>query len=281
MVLRPLHPGTTTVLIVEDDPNDALLEAKALERFGIKKIHSVDTAERALEVLSKEPRDIVLIDYNLPGMDGLSLLERIRELQPGTRSVVVTGVRDQHLVVSAMRAGAADFLCKDDLLTSGIIRSLQVLLRARDAEKEERRAAPEGGHQLETAITGVEWLLESLSGDANFSDRLTGVRYNDDFWATALDVLLRHIDEAFRAYPDTAEAAEDQLIRMLIARGSAPVEVLVLYGAALRSLLAAGVTPSMNPDVCLMRLLARLLEQYQTKLSLEALASATGTLAEP
>jgi CheY-like chemotaxis protein len=276
-----LHPGTTSVLIVEDDPNDARLEARALERFGIKKIHSVETAERALEVLSKEPSDIVLIDYHLPGMDGLSLLERIRELHPDTRLVVVTGVRDEHLVVAAMKAGATDFLCKDDLLTSGIIRSLQALLRSRDAEKEERRIAPEHGHQLETAITGVEWLLESFSGDADFSGRLTGVRYNDDFWTTALDVLLRYIDEAFRVYPDTAEAAEDQLIRMLMVRGSAPFEVMVLYGAALRSLLAAGVTPSMNPHVCLMRLLARLMEQYQTKLSLEALASATAPSTEP
>ncbi|MEX1255031.1 MAG: response regulator [Dehalococcoidia bacterium] len=272
MVLRPLHPGATTVLIVEDDPNDTLLEARALERFGIKQIHAVETAEQALDVLAKEPRDIVLVDYNLPGMDGLTLLERIRELQPNTRLVVVTGVRDEHLVVSAMKAGAVDFLCKDDLLTSGIIRSLQALLRARDAEKEERLAAPESSHVLESAITNLDWLLESFSGDATFSGRLTGGRYNDDLWTGALEALLRYVDEAFRVYPDTPRAAENQLIRMLVGRGSAPLEVLVLYGAALRSLLAAGVTPPMSPGVCLIRLLARLMEQYQTELSLEAVA---------
>jgi hypothetical protein len=205
-------------------------------------------------------------------MHGLSLLEKIREVQPDTRLVVVTGVRDEHLVVSAMKAGAADFLCKDDLLTSGIIRSLQALLRARDAEKYERRTPAENGHQVEEAMTGVEWLLESFAADSTFSGQAATPPADDELWTTALEALLRYMEDSFRAYPDTATVTEGQVIRMLMARGSAPAEVLLLYGAALRSMLAAEVTPPMDPNVCLLRIMARLLAQYQTKVSLETVA---------
>jgi ActR/RegA family two-component response regulator len=272
MALRPLHPGSTTVLIVEDDPNDTLLEAKALERFGIKQIYAVETAEHALEVLAKESCDIVLIDYNLPGMHGLNLVERVRELQPETRLIVVTGVRDERLAVSAIKAGAVDFLCKDDLLTSGIIRSLQAQLRERDAEKDERRYASPDAHPLESAVAGAEWLLDSLSSSGPHAGSAPHGHFREEILANAMDAFLRYLKEAFRAYPETAVVPEDQLIRMLMARGSAPVEVVALYRAALRSLVAERAAPPINPDICLIRLLARLTEQYQTKLSFEAVA---------
>ncbi|MDZ4278185.1 MAG: response regulator, partial [Dehalococcoidia bacterium] len=112
-MIAPLHPKDSSVLVVEDSPEDAFIVGKALERFGIRKVYAADNAEDGLKSIAKRAVDIALIDYNLPGMNGLRLLERIREARPETRVIIVTGVRDEHIAVAAMKAGAADYVTKD------------------------------------------------------------------------------------------------------------------------------------------------------------------------
>src|SRR3990172_13352758 len=128
-MLGPLSPKHSSVLVVEDNPDDALLATKALQTFGIKTIYHAETAEDALSFLNKHSCDVVLIDYNLPGINGLRLLEHVREAWPQTPVILVTGARDEQVAVSALKLGAADYLSKDDLLTSSIIRTLQAVLR--------------------------------------------------------------------------------------------------------------------------------------------------------
>jgi DNA-binding NtrC family response regulator len=99
------------VLVVDDDPaiRDSL--RRVLERVG----HSVTEAEsgdRALELLEDRRVDAVLLDLNLPGIDGLDTLARIQEIAPDTGVIVVTG---EATIANAMKAGqrgAYDFIEK-------------------------------------------------------------------------------------------------------------------------------------------------------------------------
>jgi two-component system cell cycle response regulator DivK len=103
----------TTVLYVEDDDDNAFMLTRRLERRGIH-IRHVENGEKALiDAVWKIP-DAVLLDINLPGMDGLSVLERLRG-NPLTRSVPVI-VLSAHVmeddIKRALEAGADAFVAK-------------------------------------------------------------------------------------------------------------------------------------------------------------------------
>jgi CheY-like chemotaxis protein len=299
-MVKPLHPKDLTALIVEDNRNDATITARALNTFGIKTCRTVDTAEDALAFLAHHTCDVALIDYMLPGMNGLQLLERTRELYPDILAILVTGVRDEDVAVSAMKLGAADYVAKDDLLTGHLVRSLQSALRERMASREEERRAVilSGADRIQVASEEARWLVDLaceashdltarrfrekwsdvLASDSPPRDRVSSgsvaLDYGEEQWPDVLDAFLQYMGESFRVFPAPASQEEDLLVGRFVARGSSPREVMMVYRAALRSLLSeparTEVEPPLNPTVLLARILARLVEEYQGQLSLGA-----------
>lgn len=99
------------VLIVEDDP--AL--GKALEDTLVLAGHRPEltqSGERALEILDKKTKHLVLTDVNMPGMDGFQLLDEIQEKHPHTPVVMMTAYGTIEKAVNALHQGAVDYLVK-------------------------------------------------------------------------------------------------------------------------------------------------------------------------
>jgi CheY-like chemotaxis protein len=274
-MIQALNPKDSAVLVVEDNPDDGVLVARSLETFGIRKVFAVETAEEALNLLRRHTCDVALVDYNLPGMNGLRLLERIRESWPDVRVVLVTGARDEHIAVSAMKAGAADYVTKDDLLTSSIIRTLQSTLRQQIASTEEHRrlALTAGAVDIDAALEETDWLLQpfhdATSHHARGPDH-DAPGYGDESLTGLFEAFDRYLRETFRLFPRSAEQEEDGLVRMFLERGSSPDEVIAFYRAALRSLLLENERPPVNAALCIARLFALMVEQYQFRLSVQA-----------
>ena len=294
-------PKESAVLIVEDNPDDAVLEARALERFGIKHIFHAETAEDALTFASQQRCDAALIDYQLPGMDGLRFVERLSELSPDTRIIFVTGIRDEHVAVQAMKLGASDYIPKDELLTSGIVRSLQTALRKGDAAREEKheQLLGSGAGELDGAREEIDWVLESL-GEARLSDARTlrlaayeeqgrktypdvlgdysplrELNLEDQGLDIVLETFMRYLRNTFRDFPEPATEQGEQLARMLMTRGTSPAQVISLYRTALGFLELEQVHPAVNPALCLVRVFADIIEQYHFQQSAGATEKAT------
>lgn len=102
---------STAVLVVEDEAALARNIAGFLGGCGYE-ARSAGSAEDALRMMESFGPDVVLLDFNLPGMDGLRAIERLRELDPRVRIVMMTGHASVELAVDAMKAGAYDFLTK-------------------------------------------------------------------------------------------------------------------------------------------------------------------------
>ncbi len=106
------HPAMQRILYVEDDAALGRLLQRRMDRVGLT-IDLVETAEEGLEALQTKTYDLVLVDYNLPGMNGLELLDRMAQLPQPPPAVILTTGGDERIALEALEKGAADYAVKD------------------------------------------------------------------------------------------------------------------------------------------------------------------------
>ncbi len=125
------------VLVVDDDPTVAEVVSDYLGRAGLEVVRAGDGAS-ALAAAAATPPDLVLLDLMLPDVDGLDLLARLRERQPGLPVVLLTARGEEPDRVLGLSLGADDYVAKPFSPREVVLR-VQALLR---------RAAPQ-------AVSGV------------------------------------------------------------------------------------------------------------------------------
>jgi DNA-binding response OmpR family regulator len=99
------------VLVVDDDPALHQVIEGALAREGHVLLHSTD-GKKGMELLAREKIDLVIIDYLMPGMDGLEFLERARNKRSELKAIMITAVGTPEAVLGALRQKVCDFLVK-------------------------------------------------------------------------------------------------------------------------------------------------------------------------
>jgi DNA-binding NarL/FixJ family response regulator len=101
------------IVIVEDHPLMAgALEANLERADGFTVVGTVTSGHQAEPLVARTLPDLVLLDLNLPGLDGLSCLALLRERYPGVTVVVLSGTEDEEMVERALSGGAAAFVRK-------------------------------------------------------------------------------------------------------------------------------------------------------------------------
>jgi CheY-like chemotaxis protein len=130
------------VLVVDDDPVVGMSFNRVLSDKG----YIVITAENGYDALMKlqeEKYDVVFTDIKMPGMDGLEVAERVKEGQPWTPVVIVTGYGTTANEERAKAAGVSDFLRKPlspDMIEGSALKAMLQPMPAKPAEPEEVHA---------------------------------------------------------------------------------------------------------------------------------------------
>jgi two-component sensor histidine kinase len=137
-----------TLLYIDDDAGLARLVDRGLTRLGLKVVHAPSGME-GLERLQQGGIDVVALDQFMPGLDGLETLERILAIPNAPPVVFVTAAQDSSIAVTALKAGAADYLVKDmqgdfipllHVAVEGALRQARIQ-RARDEAEAEVHAS--------------------------------------------------------------------------------------------------------------------------------------------
>ena len=100
------------VLIVDDLAFIKIVLRDILEKSGFRVVGEASNGEEAINLYLDKRPDVVLMDITMPGMDGLTALKRIRELDPAARVIICSALGQQRLIVQAIQLGAKDFIVK-------------------------------------------------------------------------------------------------------------------------------------------------------------------------
>jgi DNA-binding response OmpR family regulator len=151
------------VLIVDDEKNIRLTLSQSLESLELETDTAVN-GEEALAKLKDKDYGLVLLDLRMPGMDGMEVLRRLREIRPDIRVIIITAYGTIESAVDAMKLGAVDFIQKP--FSPKEIRGL--VLQVMDREKLDGQKAVDYASFVELAKRCV--------GDRHFDAAVEHVR---------------------------------------------------------------------------------------------------------
>ena len=131
-----------SILHVEDDIIDSMSFKRALKKSDLDPVECINAqnAQEALTILENTIFDCIFLDYQLPGIDGLTLLVKIRKLGINTPVAVITSQGDESIAVEMMKAGAIDYFPKQDITPEKISQILHNVLRIKRIEEEKIQA---------------------------------------------------------------------------------------------------------------------------------------------
>ncbi len=197
---------TVAVLVVEDNHADAryldeVLAERAENRFVCE--HATDLAS-ARDALAAARFDVILLDLSLPDGGGVVTVEEMRRVAGGTPIVVLTGLRGDPVAISALQAGAQDYLIKGaDAET--VARSIRYAIERRKAENEAalRARAEQSAHHARFLAEASRVLAESQDVDTTLRAfaRLTLPILGDYCFVDLVEgeeirrVICEHVDE--------------------------------------------------------------------------------------
>ena len=102
-----------TVLIVDDEPHIRKYIGLILRKLGNPVVLEAANGEEAIAACAQHNPDLVLMDVNMPNMDGLQALERINAANPDILVVMLTSLATRHVVERCLELGAVNFVRKD------------------------------------------------------------------------------------------------------------------------------------------------------------------------
>ncbi len=122
-----LMDQTCKVLIVDDDSTIRNVLRVILSQCGHTVVGEARDGQEAMKVIRRTSADLVLLDINMPGEDGLGILEQMRDSHPNVQVIMISGEATSDRVKTALERGARSFIVKPFSPASVLERVNQVL----------------------------------------------------------------------------------------------------------------------------------------------------------
>ncbi len=213
------HSQKIQVLLVDDSADDRELILMNLQRGGYDPVsESVDTRDDFENALTNRGWDLIICDYSMPGFDGITALNILNNLGLDIPFLLVSGAIGEELAVKAMKAGANDYLMKDNL--QRLVPAIERELKEAEVRKKHRQAQQERDRLLTV-------IQSSLNEIYLFDSQTLKYRYLNQ---AALDNLDYSSDEILQMspvdiIPDLKKPSDFNRILQPILRGDRATDI--------------------------------------------------------
>ena len=161
------------LFLVDDDEIDAMSFERALKKSGLNySLKHCKNASEALEEIVKDDYHCIFLDYQLPGVDGLVLLKRMKELGVHAPIAVLTSQGDEKIAVEMMKAGAFDYFPKAEVNADNITKIIHAGIRLNEIQLqkvEAERALKENNNKLNTILESTHAMIFSVDNDLKYT----------------------------------------------------------------------------------------------------------------
>ena len=225
------------ILAVDDDP----LVRRCISRILVTAGHEVVPAGHgadALQIASDRAFDVALVDYHLPFVDGLEVLQRLREIQPGCLRILVTGALDLPMIMDAVNRGEVMRVVEKPFESAGLVSAVEDAMTTRRRMLEIYRVQEQAASEHERAM------LEDCLENNHLRLALQPIVSGTDSTIKAFECLLRSSHNVLDGPLSIIRAAERH--KMLPDLGQAVSK----YAAGWMAQIPAGIKLFMNlhPD---------------------------------
>ncbi|MDB6065316.1 MAG: putative sensor protein [Pedosphaera sp.] len=207
------------VLVVEDSENDAKLMLLKLRQGGYEPEHErVDTAAAMEAALQRREWDIIICDYVMPGFSGLDALSLFKQKGLDIPFIVFSGHIGEAIAVQAMRAGAHDYIMKDNMarLVPAVTRELREagIRKARRESEQALRESEERFRQLADNLDAAFFVSERSGGEGSRRMLYVSPAY-ETIWGRSMESLYQDGMSWLKAvHPEDEGAVLCELARM-------------------------------------------------------------------
>lgn len=166
------------ILLIDDEETIVRVLARTLKSDGYPVV-TAHSGEEGIRVFEKESPQIILTDIKMPGMDGLEVLKKIKEIQPEAEVIIITGHGDIDSAIESLQHGASDFINKPVKAEA-----LSIALERAREKIDIRRQLKAYTNDLENMC---QIATEEVRRKSNFTDRLIksshdGIVATDEEW---------------------------------------------------------------------------------------------------
>jgi len=129
---------SSTVLLIEDNLGDIVSIRTMISELsdGVFELKFAESLGEALKILKSENFDVVLMDLGLPDSQGFRTFTQVHNQMPELPIIIITGLEDEDLGVSAVKEGAQDYLVKGQVDKKLLARSLKFAIERKQTEEE-------------------------------------------------------------------------------------------------------------------------------------------------
>ena len=197
---------TPTILVVDDEEIIRDLCARALKDY---RILEADNGRTALQIFNDNPVDLLLVDVMMPIMNGLDLLQQVKEKDAEQLVIVMTGYADKDIILRALKADADDFIQKPInllQLKTSVAQALEKknlrnqLLQLKQLDKLKSDFLGLISHKLRTPTTSISLFIQNLASGAlnseepGFTTAVDAIRKESEYLASLIQDLLYYSD---------------------------------------------------------------------------------------
>lgn len=182
------------VLLVDDNAEIVDILTDFLTLNGCK-IFKASTGKEALDVLTRNDPEIVILDVKLPDVNGISLIDTIKIKNPTIGVIMITGYHDPNLIVEAMKKGASDFLIKPFEFDKLILVMMRVVReRGLLIEKQKYLDTLEDKKKIELLNRELQKKIHELTTMYHISNKFNSLNILDDVYERMIGIINEVMD---------------------------------------------------------------------------------------